>query len=150
MKPLKKMPGLFLLASGIFSLYLVTRLPNIDNIQWKLMLSYPLIGLGVTLTLSAVMHGNLWLLSPLFKNKILGYLGKISYGMYVYHVGSIWLAQEFIKIYVSPERLLVYPLSVVLLALTITILVSMLSYQFLEKPFLRLKEKFTFIKSRPI
>ena len=149
-KTLKKIPGLILLSSGIFALYLVTRLPNINNIQWKLMLSYPLIGLGVTLILSAVMRGNLWLLSSLFKNKTLGYLGKISYGLYVYHVGCIWLAQEFIKRFVSPERLLVYPLSVLSLALTITVMVSMLSYQFLEKPFLRLKERFTFIKSRPI
>jgi peptidoglycan/LPS O-acetylase OafA/YrhL len=61
-----------------------------------------------------------------------------------------WLPYQITDILVSPERLLVFPLCVLLLALLITILVSMLSYQFLEKPFLRLKERFTFIQSRPI
>jgi peptidoglycan/LPS O-acetylase OafA/YrhL len=121
-----------------------------SNIQWTLMLTYPLIGIGMTLILSAVMQGNLWLLSAFFKNKNLGYFGKISYGLYVYHVASIWLAYKITDTLVSPDRLLVYPLTVLLLGFLITLLVSMLSYQFLEKPFLRLKERFTFIKSRPI
>jgi peptidoglycan/LPS O-acetylase OafA/YrhL len=146
----EKINNWFLLIGGIFALYLVTFLPNIDKIQWKLMLTYPLIGIGTSLILFAVMQGNLWLLSRLLKNKILGYLGKISYGLYVYHVGSLWLATKIVGIMVSPDRLLVYPLSILLLALPITVLFSMLSYQFLEKPFLRLKKKFTYIQSRPI
>ena len=149
-KTLKKIPGWLLLSGGILALYLVTQLPNIDDIRWTLMLTYPLIGLGTSLILFAVMQGNLWVLSAFFKNKFLGYLGKISYGLYVYHVASIWLAKKITETLVSPDRLLVYPLSVLLIALTITILVSMLSYQYLEKPFLRLKERFTYIKSRPI
>ena len=149
-KILKKIPSLILLSGGVLALYLVTRLPDIEDIQWMLMLTYPLIGLGMSFILSAVMQGNIWLLSTLFKNKILGYLGKISYGLYVYHVACIWLAQKIIETVISPERLLVHPLSILLLALTITILISMLSYHFLEKPFLRLKKRFTLIQSRPI
>lgn len=147
---LKKIPSWVQLAFGIFALYLVTLMPNIDIIQWKLMLTYPLIGIGMTLILSAVMQGKLWVLSPLFKTKILGYFGKISYGLYVYHVASIWLAYRITDVFVSSERLLVHPLSVLLLGLLITLFFSMLSYQFFEKPFLRLKERFTFIQSRPV
>lgn len=147
---LKKIPAWIQLACGVLALYLITLMPNIDSIQWTLLLTYPLIGLGMTLILSAVMQGNISLLSTLFRNKLLGYFGKISYGLYVYHVASIWLAYKITDLLVPPERLLVYPLTVLLLGLIITLLVSMLSYQFLEKPFLRLKEKFTFIKSRPI
>jgi len=86
---LKKIPAWIQLTYGILALYLITLMPNIDMIQWTLMLTYPLIGIGMTLILSAVMQGNLWLLSAFFKNKILGYFGKISYGLYVYHVVSI-------------------------------------------------------------
>jgi len=44
-----------------------------------LMATYPLIGIGTSLILFAVMQGNLWPLSFLFNTKILCYLGKISY-----------------------------------------------------------------------
>ena len=147
---LKKIPSWIVFAFGIVALYLVTLLPNIETIQWTLMLSYPLIGIGVTLILTSVMQGNLWLLSDLLKSKILRYLGKISYGLYVYHVAGVWIAYKLTGALVQPERQLVYPLMVLLIALTITILVSMLSYQFLERPFLQLKERFALIQSRPV
>jgi peptidoglycan/LPS O-acetylase OafA/YrhL len=80
----------------------------------------------------------------------LGYLGKISYDLYVYHGVGLDLAHRLAKSFVSQERLLVYPVTVPLLSLVIIVLISILSYQFLERPFLRLKERFIFIKSRPI
>jgi len=149
-KPLKKIPGWLLLLAGAFALYLVTSLPNVNLIQWRLMLTYPLIGIGTSLILFAVMQGNLGPLSYLFKNKILGYLGKISYGLYVFHFVGLELAHNLTIAYVSEQRLLVYPATVLLISLVITVAISMASYQFLERPFLRLKERFTFIKSRPI
>ncbi|MBN1453734.1 MAG: acyltransferase [Anaerolineales bacterium] len=149
-KPLKKIPGWLLLLAGIFALYWVTSLPNVNLIQWRLMYTYPLIGIGTSLILFAVMRGNLGFISYLFKNKILGYLGKISYGLYVFHFVGLELARNLTSIYISEGRLLVYPATVLLLSLIITVAISMASYQFLERPFLRLKERFTFIKSRPI
>jgi peptidoglycan/LPS O-acetylase OafA/YrhL len=147
---LKKLPNWVPLIFGVTALYQVTRLPNVFEIQWKLMLTYPLIGIGTSLILFAVMQGNLGPLSHLFKNKNLGYLGKISYGLYVFHFVGLELAHNLTNVYISEERLLVYPSTVLLLSLVITIAISMASYQFLERPFLRLKERFTFIKSRPI
>jgi len=149
-KHLKNIPGWLLLLVGAFALYLVTSLPNVNLIQWRLMLTYPLIGIGTSLILFAVMQGNLGPLSYLFKNKILGYLGKISYGLYVFHFVGLELAYNLTKTYITEERLLVYPATVLLLSLIITVAISMASYQFLERPFLRLKERFTFIKSRPV
>lgn len=35
------------------------------------------------------------------------------------------------------------------IALIITIVLAVISYNFLEKPFLKLKKKFTFVESRP-
>jgi peptidoglycan/LPS O-acetylase OafA/YrhL len=149
-KPSKRIPDWLLLLAGVFALYLVTSLPNVNRIQWRLMLTYPLIGIGTSLVLNAVMKGNLGPLSSLFKNKILGYLGKISYGLYVFHILGLELSYNIADTFVSQERLLVYPATSLLLGLIITVVISMISYQFLEKPFLRIKERFTFIQSRPI
>ncbi|MDW5267827.1 MULTISPECIES: acyltransferase [Acidobacteriaceae] len=79
--------------------------------------------------------------------KGLRYLGQISYGLYVFH--------EFIGDSISSAAkhwphsgLRGSPFSGAL-DLALTIGVAALSYQFLERPFLRLKERYTFIKSRP-
>lgn len=69
---------------------------------------------------------------------VLSYLGKISYGMYVYHFPLIWFTNVFIKFKVDGD---VPFWEKTLLALLATILVSTLSYFFLEKPLLSLKDR---------
>lgn len=69
----------------------------------------------------------------------LRYIGRISYGMYVYHFPVLWLVQRF-----SEDRTqagLPYWLYFSA-ALGITILVSTLSYYLLERPILNLKDRF--------
>ena len=68
----------------------------------------------------------------------LRYLGKISYGMYVYHYAILW----FTKIGMSVSQSESVRLQAVWLALGLTILVSSLSYHLLEKPLTDLKDKF--------
>ena len=70
------------------------------------------------------------------------YLGKISYGLYVFHVPC----REVARWLVSGIRhgMLFAPL----LQMTLTVLVAALSYRYFEKPFLRLKARFEFIKTR--
>jgi len=70
----------------------------------------------------------------LFENQALHYLGKISYGLYVYHFAFVWL----IKYVVSGDHYYVR----YILSLLITILVSAISYELFEKRFLGLKDKF--------
>lgn len=67
----------------------------------------------------------------------LSYLGRISYGMYVYHLPLIWFTTAFFSVTVEEDvAFWVRTLS----ALVATLLVSTLSYFLLEKPFLRLKD----------
>lgn len=80
---------------------------------------------------------------------ILKYLGKISYGIYMYHLLCIRLAMILVEQmgiaeenFSSLENILVYIFSILL-----TILISTLSYEYFEKWFLNLKPKFTLIKS---
>jgi peptidoglycan/LPS O-acetylase OafA/YrhL len=73
------------------------------------------------------------------------YLGKISYGLYVFHSVGLTLAGHLI----FPHRLST-PLLRASVGLPITIGLAAISYRYLEAPFLRLKERFTHIQSRPV
>jgi peptidoglycan/LPS O-acetylase OafA/YrhL len=75
-------------------------------------------------------------------------LGKISYGLYVYHSIcvhiSIWAAHRMFHI--ERGRVII----AYLIGLPLTIILSKLSYRFFETPFLHLKEKFAVVQSRSI
>lgn len=83
----------------------------------------------------------------------LAYLGRISYGLYVFHITVYWIVYNIFK-----DELATLSESIGLLewknwvgfviVFIVTVTIAMLSYQFFEKPFLRLKRKFTFIPSR--
>jgi peptidoglycan/LPS O-acetylase OafA/YrhL len=69
----------------------------------------------------------------------LRYLGKISYGMYVYHLALIWFVWKLADEHIQGE--MVYWIKLVV-SLSATILVATLSYYFLERPILNLKDRF--------
>jgi peptidoglycan/LPS O-acetylase OafA/YrhL len=140
-----------LLASGVACSAAVAFLPNVDQIGWNLMLTYPLTGLGMTLIVySVVQTGGEAFRRPL-RNAALAYLGKISYGLYMYHIAGIVVAYEVSsRLGITARDTVGYILLVCGTALTLTILISAVSYRFLERPFLRLKEQFGFISSRPV
>ncbi len=81
-----------------------------------------------------------------FHNRAL-YLGKISYGIYMYHLLVMFLLHDYIlrdfdyKGF-SKINLLLGAVIYVLAAPTITVFLSWLSYKFFEQPFLKLKGRF--------
>ena len=86
---------------------------------------------------------------PLLENGVMNYLGKISYGIYVIHPLLIFVGSWIVKstgllsnTRVGGEHWLVFASITVL-----TILLASLSYKYLEMPFLRLKDKFSVVKS---
>jgi peptidoglycan/LPS O-acetylase OafA/YrhL len=77
----------------------------------------------------------------------LRYLGKISYGLYVFHMLALYLAEKLIGGYAkSWGKFIVFWW----LGLAMTLAMASLSYHFFESPFLRLKERFAFVRSRPV
>lgn len=74
----------------------------------------------------------------------LRYLGKISYGLYVYHFPIVWFSGRIADLGVEPP--LLKPL-VMLIALSATILVASLSFHFLEQPIIHLKDRFFPLRS---
>jgi peptidoglycan/LPS O-acetylase OafA/YrhL len=69
----------------------------------------------------------------LFENRLLVYLGTISYGLYLFHFPTLWLVsltmQGFSDVVQASTTLL------------ITVIISTISYEFMEKRFLQLKDK---------
>ncbi len=76
---------------------------------------------------------------PILKNSFLVYIGKISYGIYVFHVPVLFLIHYFKKVrgIVSFPEILIYPA----LYFAITILIATVSYELYEKRFLKLKDQ---------
>ena len=75
------------------------------------------------------------LINLIKNNQILNYLGKISYGLYMYHMIVITLLS---KLDIFEE----FPLLRIIITVILTVLISSLSYEFFEKRILRLKERF--------
>jgi peptidoglycan/LPS O-acetylase OafA/YrhL len=69
----------------------------------------------------------------------LRYLGKISYGLYVYHFPIIWFAGRIADLGI--EQPLLKPLSM-LISFVATLLVASISFHFLERPIINLKDRF--------
>ena len=76
--------------------------------------------------------------------KLFNHLGKISYGLYMYHLVVLFVLKDLMS-KSFPNTIDNYYLTTVtylLLSLTITYIISILSYKLIEKPFLKLKKKF--------
>ena len=104
---------------------------------WWVCCGFGLVAVGCTAIFFSLFGIPRWVLPPQ-----LIYLGKISYGLYVFHVPCRELARWLVG--GARHALLFQPL----LQMALTILVAALSYKYFEKPFLRLKERFEFVPSR--
>jgi peptidoglycan/LPS O-acetylase OafA/YrhL len=78
-------------------------------------------------------------------NALLTYLGRISYGLYVYHLAGLLIARHFVRTNYA-KGYAIYFLS----GFTLTVIFSVISYRWLESPFLRMKERFAVVRSRPV
>lgn len=76
----------------------------------------------------------------------LTYLGRVSYGLYMFHIVGLLIADSSIP---HESSSLGRFFSRTVLAFAITVGFAALSYRWLEMPFLTLKQRFTHILSRP-
>lgn len=75
------------------------------------------------------------ILKMAFKNPILVFFGKYSYGLYVYHKPIYYFLEIHLTSWISNREV------VSLIGIVLTIVVALLSYRWLEAPFLRLKNR---------
>jgi peptidoglycan/LPS O-acetylase OafA/YrhL len=126
----------------------------------KVSLGYPAIALGSGAFVLAAL-GAKSLRSDSALVRCLVYLGKISYGLYMYNIIAIYIGKlllfrgelgtllppgEFFTGTVSFTAVLIY----FVLAFGLNVAFAGFSYRWLEAPFLRLKERFTRVPSRKV
>ena len=81
-----------------------------------------------------------------FNNKVMDYLGKLSYGIYVIHVIILYFVFKFFHwSFITNELLRIF--CIYLTVIIFTIITAHFSYNYFEKYFLKLKNKFAIIKS---
>ncbi|MEO6903359.1 MAG: acyltransferase [Bacteroidia bacterium] len=80
-------------------------------------------------------------------NRIFNYLGNISYGIYMYHLMIIPIVLVIYKNYNKITNDVLENLIIYTSVFILTVLVSSLSYYGYEKPFIKLKKKFTKVNS---
>ena len=102
-----------------------------------------LCGVGVVMV---AVWGKGWLRAVLSYSRLV-WLGKISYGLYMYHEVALWARERYL------DRLPWFPnkdelMSIAALALTIALAAA--SYYGYERRFLQLKRAWTRVPSRPV
>lgn len=87
---------------------------------------------------------------PLGKMRLFTSLGKISYGLYMLHPIGILVVNITLRLFKIPHENFIMSFSSGILSLIISIALAKLSYQCLEKPFLKLKEQFSIIGNKTV
>jgi peptidoglycan/LPS O-acetylase OafA/YrhL len=137
-----------LLAAGIVCLLGVGRL-QIDGPPdvARMAVGWPLVAMACAAILLAVLgdRGDRGAFGGLLASRPLVYLGRISYGLYVYHLVGLLVAERVVVDHDAKTWIAHFGTGLVM-----TIALAAASHAWLEKPFLRLKERrFTIIRSRP-
>jgi peptidoglycan/LPS O-acetylase OafA/YrhL len=108
----------------------------LDN-AYQFIWGYSLLNYFFAVTIQAVAREGIFL--RFLDSKPLQYLGRISYGLYVYHFPVIWFAGRVRDLGI-PEPV-AKPVTA-LLAFAATFLLASASYRWMEKPILNLKDRF--------
>ncbi len=112
-----------------------------ERLEWiPTLVGFPVVAISCTLIMLAALGISLRMPRSLL------YLGKISYGLYVYHALGNVLSNMLIPVHTAFLQLALRPVA----ALAITMLLAAISYAVLETPFLKLKKRFAHIDSRPV
>jgi len=135
--------------AGAGLLVLVTCFPNITTQGMHTLWQYLAIAVAFCLILDAAASrasgfGH-WLLANGFAVR----MGKVSYGLYVYHFIAIGVVQQYLAGHFK-GTLPVQWGTFLLVAFALTAALALTSYEVLERPFLKLKSRFTHVKSRPV
>jgi peptidoglycan/LPS O-acetylase OafA/YrhL len=127
--------------AGLSLLFCVGFMPDIKQQGGHQVVVYTLVGAGAGLLCLAVIDAP-WL-RGILGSKVIRYLGKISYGLYVFHMLGIWTAQKLTFRFGAGWLLMA------VIAFAVTAAASIASFELFEKHFLRLKRRYEFVHSRP-
>jgi len=124
------------------AIFLHSEADGMEAVHLSSVIGYPLVALSSIGILLSVLAR----IPPWYAFRPLVYLGRISYGLYVFHLLGLKLA-DVIGAHTSFGTRFVKGQG--LLGFLLTVVMAMISYHALEKPFLRMKERFAHVPSRP-
>ena len=108
---------------------------------WRMAVGHPFTALASVAVLLSVLGSQ----HRFLRNPALLYLGKISYGLYVLHEFAHFCAMRL-----APASTPIGVVGQSVVGLSLTVVLAAASYRWLESPFLRLKERFAHVQSRPV
>jgi len=112
----------------------------LDN-AYQFIWGYSLLNYFFAVTVYVVARKKLFV--SFLDGKVMQYLGKISYGLYVYHFPVVWFSGRIRDFGLSEPTAKALT---ALIAFLVTLLIASASYYWLEKPLLHLKDRFFSIK----
>lgn len=101
---------------------------------WMGRYGYVIVAVASAIVIADLVVGRHSLLARVFSWAPLVYIGRISYGLYLYHLPVYFLVEQHLPHLPFPARLA--------LKLALSLGLAALSFQFLERPCLRLKARF--------
>lgn len=110
------------------------------DLKLQVVFGYPLLALFMLYFVLFALSNPL---NKLLNIKPLVWLGKISYGLYVWHILALELTSQGM-------RYIQYKFLYLPLAFLLTLFLGYISYRFYESKFLQFKSRFAKIKSRPV
>ena len=108
-------------------------------------MAMPLGRLIISLASAAILYGCLYSRNSLLRGRWVVELGKRSYGLYLLHLTAILLLENLLHPVWGWQLL-----ATKALALVMTVILAFVSYRWVESPFLRLKDHFATVLSRPV
>ncbi len=149
---LNKINSIFKIVIGTILLIYTYYLPNVNFIGYNQVIIYTIIAIGFLLIVDGIIKDKSKWSKRILGNPVLCYFGKISYGLYIYHIILIQLIITFITKYkiINLENYTISWVIYFVIVLLSTIFISCLSYELYEKKFLKLKKNFSSIISRSI
>jgi len=99
----------------------------------------------ISVAAGAMLFGCLHSRSKLLTGSWIVQLGKVSYGLYLLHLTGLLLAKSFIHPISGTAQL-----ATKAVGFALTVALAFASYRWIESPFLRLKDRFARVLSRPV
>lgn len=140
--PRSKLSRMILPVIGVLLIFSGAFMPGIEKLGFHQVYLYTAVAIGAAIVTFSALH------EPFLQfltSRSLRYLGKVSYGLYVFHMLGIAIGVKAGK-HLLPDSWWIGAC----LALLITIAIAAFSYRFFEKYFLTFKHRFEAIRSRPI